>query len=93
MSKTAYLEDLTRRIENLEFRMAKDRRQLAEGEPRAKVEAAGDLAVLEQRLSEARQKLSRLEAEPAGEWENIKSELEEEFDHLEVAFERWAARQ
>jgi hypothetical protein len=93
MSKAAYLADLRRRLEELETKMAADRKQLASGSPHDKVEAAGDLAFLQQQLAETKQKLSRVESRPEGAWENFKTELEEEFDHLAVAFERWAERQ
>lgn len=92
MSKTAYVQDLKRRIDDLETRMTEDRKRLASGGREEKVEAAGDLGVAEQRLAEARQKLSRLEKEHEGAWEDFKTELEEDLDHIELAIERWAAR-
>jgi len=89
VSKAAYLADLRRRMQDLEVRMAADKRRLAGGTPRDKVRAAGDLAVVESRLAETKKKLSRLESEPEGAWENIKTEIEEDLDYIETDFERW----
>lgn len=84
---------MKRRLRRLKARMEEDKRRLGSGTPRAKVEAAGDLALIEQRLAETKQKLSRVESEDASGWEDFKSELEEDFDHIEMAVERWVARQ
>lgn len=92
MSKAAYIADLQRRLDELKAKMAADKKQLARGSPHDRVKAAGDLAFLEQQLAETQQKLSRVESKPEGAWENFKAELEEQFDHLAVAFERWVGR-
>jgi len=73
--------------------MAADKKQLANAAPHDTVKAAGDLAFLKQQLAETQKKLSRVQNEPEGVWEDFKAELEEEFDHLTVAFERWVERQ
>ena len=93
MSKAAYLTELKRRLQTLEARMAADKKRLTRGTPPEKVKAAGDLAVVERRLGETKQKLSRLEAEPEGAWESFKTEIEQDFDYLEAAFDRWVERQ
>lgn len=92
MSNATYVQDLKRRLDDLEARMEEDRKRLASGGREERVEAAGDLGVAEQRLAETRRKLSRLKNEPRGAWEDLKTELEEDLDHIELAIERWAAR-
>ena len=92
MSKAEYLSHLRRRLQDLNSRMAADQKRLASGSPREKVEAAGDLALVEKHLAETKAKLSRLEAEPEGAWENFKTEIEEDFNDLEAAFDRWVER-
>ena len=93
MSKTAYLSYLKRRLQKLEVRMKADRKRLAGGSLPEKVEAAGDLALLEGRLEVTKEKLSRLEAESVGSWENFKTEIEQNFDSVEAAFDRWVEKQ
>ena len=93
MSKTEYLSDLNRRLGELEARVKADKRRVAGGSPRERVEAAGDLALVEKRLAETRSKLARLEAEPEGAWEDFKAEMEEDLDHLERSFDRWVEQQ
>ena len=89
MSKAAYLADLKRRIHDLEVRMRADRDSIAAGSSGQKVKAAGDLVVVESRLIETKDKLARLETESEGAWENFKTEIEQDVDYLEAAFDRW----
>lgn len=89
MSKAAYLADLKRRLHDLEARMRADKDRLATGSTDEKVKAAGDLAVVESRLVETKDKLARVEAEPEGAWEDFKTELEQDVDYLEASFDRW----
>ena len=93
MSKAEYLSDLKRRLGDLEARLRTDKKRLAGGAPRARVEAAGDLALVEKRLTETKAKLARLEAEPEGAWGDFKAEMEEDLDHLERSFNRWVEGQ
>ena len=89
MSKAAYLTYLVQRMQNLEGRINADRDRLYSGSPREKVKASGDLALIERRLEETKQKLSRLEAEPEGAWEDFKAEIEQDFEYLEETCDRW----
>lgn len=93
MSKAAYLSYLKRRILKFETQMQADKKRLAGGSPRQKVEAAGELAIVEERLAKAKEKLARLEAAPAGAAEGLRSEIEEDFDIMEAAFDRWVTRE
>lgn len=92
MSKVEYLSYLQQRLHELEARMKTDKDRVADGSAREKVAASGDLALVEKRLEETKQKLQRLEAEPGSSWEDLKTEFEEELDHIKAAFERWAEK-
>lgn len=92
MSKAEYLSYLTTRANTLEERIQTDKDRLESGTPQEKVKAAGDLAVVERRLEETKKKISRLEAEPEGAWENFKAEIEQDFDYMEADFDRWTER-
>lgn len=89
MSKSEYLTHLTRRLRDLESRVADDEKRLAGGSLDEKVGAAGDLALVRRQLNETKQKLSQLEAEPEGAWEAVKTEIEDDVGDLEAAFDRW----
>ena len=89
MSKAEYLSELKRRHGELEARVKSDKRRLAGGAARERVEAA----LVEKRLVETRAKLARLEAEPEGAWQDLKAEMEEDLDHLERSFDRWVEQQ
>lgn len=93
MSKAAYLSYLKRRITKLETRIKADHKTLAGGSPLQKVEAAGDLTLVEERLAEAKEKLARLEAEPETTWERFKAEIEQDFDIIEAAIDRSVERE
>ena len=92
MSKKVYLSHLQQRASDLESRIAQDKERLQSGAPEDKVKAAGDLAGLEDRLAEVKAKIAKIEAEPEGAWEGLKTEIEEDVDDLEASFERWVAR-
>ena len=97
MAKTEYIAHLKSRLRDLESRVTADRKQLAEGSAREKVEAAGDLALVEKHLAETKTKLAKLEAEPEGAWEDFKAEVEEDLGALDGSFDRgggpvWRAR-
>lgn len=88
MSKAAYLSYLKRRVAKLETQIKEDQKALASGSPLQKVEAAGELVLMEERLAEAKEKLARLEAEPESAWERLKAEIEQDFDIIEAAIGR-----
>lgn len=90
MAKAEYLAHLKSRLQDLESRMNADRKRLAEGSAREKVEAAGDLALVEKHLAETKAKLTKLQAEPEGAWANFKAEIDEDLGNLESSFDRWS---
>ncbi|MEJ1995891.1 MAG: hypothetical protein P8X75_11900 [Limibacillus sp.] len=89
MKKTAHVRHLTERIKDLELRLGADKARLETGTPSEKVEAAGDLALVERRIADLEEKLKKAEAEPEGFWERVKDELEEDIGSIETAFSRW----
>lgn len=93
MPKAEYLAHLKSRLQDLELRLAADKKRLAEGAPREKVDAAGDLTLVEKHLADTKAKLAKLESEPESAWENFKAEMEEDLDNLETSFDRWVERQ
>lgn len=93
MPKAEFMSHLRNRLQDLERRLAADKKRLTEGAPREKVEAAGDLVLVEKHLADTKAKLAKLEAEPEGVWEDFKAEMEEDLDNLEASFDRWVERQ
>jgi chromosome segregation ATPase len=89
MSKAAHLATLRDRLTQLEDRLAADKRRRAEGTPQEQVEAAGDIVVVEGRIDETRRKIERLEKAPDTAWENLKGEIEQDLDAIEMAIRRW----
>lgn len=89
MSKKEYMADLGRRIEELDARIRDDRQRIESGAALDKIDAAGDLAMVEKRLDETKAKLARLGAEPEGIWQNVKAEFERELDFIKASFSHW----
>jgi hypothetical protein len=92
MSKEAFREYLLNRLSSLDGRIQEMERRLAQGEPREKVEAAGELVILKERQAGVAAKFAKLQNEPEGTWENLRTEIEEDFDSLAVAVERLFVR-
>jgi len=92
MSKAAHLANLQQQLHRHEERLAADEKRLAEGTPKERVEAAGDLAIARQRIEATRQKIEHLEAAPDTGWENLKAEIEQDLGFIESAFDRWLVR-
>ena len=89
MKKTAHLRHLTEKIKDLQLRLGADKARLETGTPNEKVEAAGDLALVERQLADLQEKLKKAEAEPEGFWERVKDELDEDIGSIETAISRW----
>lgn len=89
MSKAAHLASLQQQLHRHEVRLAADERRLADGTQKERVAAAGDLAIVRQRIDTTRQKIAHLEAAPDTGWENLKAEIEQDLGFIESAFDRW----
>lgn len=93
MAKAEYQAHLERRLADLSLGIRKARRRLDESpELQAKVEAAGEVAALEERRERVREKLERLGHEPEGAWEEVKTWVEQELDYLDARLDRWLDR-
>jgi hypothetical protein len=88
MSKEVYRGELERRLGALDMRLEEAEEMLVSGRALTKVEAAGEIAILKDRRRALTAKLARLEREPEGTWEGLKTEIEEEFDSIVESLER-----
>lgn len=75
------LRDLSLQIDSVRSRM------MDSPNNRLKVELAEQLALLEHRRDRVREKLDALSDEPDGTWEDLKAEVEDEWDALVQDFE------
>ena len=88
MSKEVYREELERRLGALDARLDEAEEMLVRGRALTKVEAAGEIAILKDRRRALAAKLARLEREPEGTWEGLKTEIEEDYDAVVEGLER-----
>jgi hypothetical protein len=77
------------RLKDLQIRLESDKRRLETGTSKEKVEAAGDLALVETRLTDLKEKIDDAERSSEGSWENFKVELEEDVGAVEDAVAHW----
>jgi hypothetical protein len=80
------LRDLSVQIESVKARSAESQ------DGWVKTELAGQLAVLETRRDQIRAKLATLKHEPDGTWDDLKAEIEVEWDALVQDFEERVAK-
>lgn len=88
MSKDALRLQLQVRLKQVSKDVAEAESRLAADELSDRVHAAGDLAVLKQREAAIKAKIDRLEHEPDGLWESLKTEIEEDLDAIGDALKR-----
>lgn len=88
MGRDAYQTGMEQRLRDLSLQIDSVRTRLMEGgDNRLKVQLAGELERLEWRRDMVREKLDALSDEPDGTWEDLKSELEDDWDALVQDFE------
>lgn len=88
MVREAYQQAMEQRVRDLSLQIESVKARLLEGpETRLKYELAGQLDLLERRRDMVREKLDALSDEPDGTWEDLKSELEDDWDSLVQYFE------
>lgn len=88
MGKEIYHHHMEQRLRDLSIQIGSVRARLGSGaDERLKDELAGRLAVLERRRDHVHEKLEALEQEPDGTWEDLKAEIEDEWDALVQDFE------
>lgn len=92
MGRDTYQTGMEQRLRDLSFRIACVRERLADSpDDRLRVELSGQLEWLEHRRDAVREKLDALMDEPDGTWENLKAEVEDEWDALVQDFEERVA--
>jgi hypothetical protein len=92
MSLTGVKQEVAMTLPQVEERLLEMQRKLAEGAPREKVEAAGELEFLRQQKTGLERRLAELDHLPEGRWETIRQWLKEEAEMLELRSENWIAR-
>jgi hypothetical protein len=88
MSKEVYRDEIERRLGALDARLEEAEEMLVRGKALTKVEAAGEIAILKERRRALEAKLARLEREPEGTWERLRTEIEEDYDAVVEGLER-----
>jgi len=88
MSKDAFRLQLQVRQREVAKAIAEAEARLAGAELADRVHAAGELSVLKHRDAEIKAKITRLEHEPDGVWETLKTEIEEDLDAIGAAIRR-----
>lgn len=86
----SYLDDLKRRLGEIEHDMARAKRKVEAGEPADRVRASGDLAELEFRHKEVEERIAEAEKRHADDWSPEHKRLHEDVDDLGNALARWA---
>lgn len=92
MGRDAYQIGMEQRLRDLSLQIDSVRARMMDGaDGRLKVELAGQLEMLERRRDMVREKLDALSDEPDGTWEDLKAELEDDWDALVQDFEERVA--
>jgi len=92
MSKQAYEDYLKSHLAEIADKIAALDRKHAEGALMEKVEAAAALVKLKEQQEELNRKLAKLQKEPDGFWESVKTEIEEDLDAIRAAIASLAPR-
>ncbi|MBC7950529.1 MAG: hypothetical protein H7Z12_01740 [Rhodospirillaceae bacterium] len=92
MGREAYQAGMEQRVRDLSLQIDSVRSRLMDSpNERLKGQLASQLAVLENRRDAVREKLEALSDEPDGTWEDLKAEVEDEWDALVQDFEERVA--
>ncbi|MEW5729291.1 MAG: hypothetical protein AB1918_15795 [Pseudomonadota bacterium] len=88
MGRETYQQSMEQRVRDLSLQIESVKTRLLEGaDDGLKRELAGQLDLLERRRDIVREKLAALEDEPDGTWEDLRAELEDDWDALIQDFE------
>lgn len=88
MGRDAYQLWMEQRLRDLSLQIDSVRTRLMDGaDHRLKIQLSGELERLEGRRNAVREKLDALSEEPDGTWEDLKAELEVDWDTLVQDFE------
>lgn len=92
MGREAYQAGMEQRLRDLSLQIDSVRSRLMDSpNDRLKMQLAGQLSALENRRDMVREKLDALSDEPDGTWEDLKAEVEDEWDALVQDFEERVA--
>ena len=87
MSKQSFLLYLGCRLATVEDDIRKARARLNNGDPRQRVHAAGELAVLEQRQADLERKISSVRAAADSRYAGVRAEIAEDLDSIAAEFD------
>ncbi|HSV28910.1 MAG TPA: hypothetical protein VLL76_05110 [Candidatus Omnitrophota bacterium] len=91
MGRDSYQQTMEQRFRDLSFQIECVKARLSESSDGLRRELAGTLSLLERRRDIMREKLDALQDEPDGTWEDLKAEVEDEWDALCQDFEERVA--
>lgn len=87
MSKQSYLLYLGCRLATVEDDIRKARARLTNGDPRLRVHAAGQLAVLEHRQADLERKIAAVRAAADSRYAGLRTEIAEDLDAIAAEFD------
>ncbi|MGE5504177.1 MAG: hypothetical protein ACM31L_07110 [Actinomycetota bacterium] len=92
MGRKLYQSHMEQRLRDLGLQIDSVKARLAETpSPHLMTALAGQLALLDDRRRRVKEKLDALDHEPDGTWEDLKAEIEDEWDALVQDFEERVA--
>lgn len=86
--KGVYIAELKQQLSELDREIARRRREVDSGALRHRPEAAGELAVLQDRHKEVEQRLAEAEKRDAEDWSDLHAGFREQLDGIGDALER-----
>ena len=92
MTKEDYPQHLEERLQTVEAEIDRARKKLADDSPSHKVEAAGELSVLEKMHKEIARKLKSATEQHAGNWSLAHTEMRKDIDALYESLDRWVMK-
>lgn len=90
-NRDGYQRVMEQRLRDLSLQIESVRTRLSDANDRLKRELAGQLDLLARRRDAVREKLDALYDEPDGTWDDLKGEVEDEWDSLVQDFEERVA--
>lgn len=92
MTQENYPKHLEERLQSLDAEIDRAKKKLAEDSPSHKVEAAGELVVLEKMHQDIAQKLKDATEEHAENWSLAHEEMQKDIDALYESLDRWVMK-
>lgn len=92
MTKETYPKHLEERLQTVEGEIDRARKRLSEDTPSHKVEAAGELTVLEKMHQEIAGKLKNATEQHAENWSLAHTEMQKDIDALYESLDRWVMK-